>query len=191
MLLFVVCMILYSKLSTMKWNQFGWKILDRRVWTELEKFKEKLSLSLNLSFISTKLFLYRFLKLHRFTFLSCSYTIYRHGAHNWEGPGLLTAVTALESLEEMTNEADWMINKADSKHVVFAGMNKKRVFYDRVFQFQLCYFNSLISSVHLTSSIIASKDRSYQSYHLTNFNYTRQISSTQKSFMVLHFENVH
>ncbi|XP_060576275.1 uncharacterized protein LOC132733629 [Ruditapes philippinarum] len=45
----------------------------------------------------------------------------RHGAHNWEGPGLLTAISALESLEEMTSAADWIVNKADSKRVVYAG----------------------------------------------------------------------
>ncbi|KAH3844315.1 hypothetical protein DPMN_086573 [Dreissena polymorpha] len=45
----------------------------------------------------------------------------RHGAHNWEGPGLLTAMTALDSLSSMTRDCNWIQNKADSKHVVYAG----------------------------------------------------------------------
>ncbi|XP_052766387.1 uncharacterized protein LOC128207480 isoform X2 [Mya arenaria] len=45
----------------------------------------------------------------------------RHGAHNWEGPGLLTAISALGSLEALTQGDDWLTNKADSRHVLFAG----------------------------------------------------------------------
>jgi len=49
--------------------------------------------------------------------------IFRHGAHNWEGPGLLTAMKALDSLAEMTQATVWLPNKADAKHVVFAGIH--------------------------------------------------------------------
>ena len=49
------------------------------------------------------------------------YSLSRHGAHNWEGPGLLTALTSLETLGQITSSADWLINKADAQHVIFAG----------------------------------------------------------------------
>ena len=45
----------------------------------------------------------------------------RHGAHNWEGPGELTAMTSLEKLAELTREHDWINAKANGKAVVFAG----------------------------------------------------------------------
>lgn len=45
----------------------------------------------------------------------------RHGAHNWEGPGELTAMTALKSLAHLTRESSWIRSKADPDHVVFAG----------------------------------------------------------------------
>ncbi|XP_032222386.1 uncharacterized secreted protein ARB_06907 isoform X1 [Nematostella vectensis] len=45
----------------------------------------------------------------------------RHGAHNWEGPGELTAVTALSRLAELTNQASWVENKASDRHIVIAG----------------------------------------------------------------------
>ena len=45
----------------------------------------------------------------------------RHGAHNWEGPGELTAMTSLEKLAELTRGHDWINAKANSKAVVFAG----------------------------------------------------------------------
>ena len=45
----------------------------------------------------------------------------RHGAHNWEGPGELTSMTALTKLEELTMKNDWVEFKANSKAVVFAG----------------------------------------------------------------------
>ena len=45
----------------------------------------------------------------------------RHGAHNWEGPGELTAVTALQRLAELTINTPWIESKADANHVVFAG----------------------------------------------------------------------
>ena len=49
------------------------------------------------------------------------HSLSRHGAHNWEGPGLLTALTALETLGQITSNADWLTNKADAQHVIFAG----------------------------------------------------------------------
>ena len=49
------------------------------------------------------------------------FNVLRHGAHNWEGPGVLTALTALERLGEITKAADWIANKADTQHVIFAG----------------------------------------------------------------------
>ncbi|KAL3875128.1 hypothetical protein ACJMK2_038060 [Sinanodonta woodiana] len=45
----------------------------------------------------------------------------RHGAHNWEGPGLLTALTALSSLEKLSVDNKWMKNKADPNHLIYAG----------------------------------------------------------------------
>ncbi|XP_064622460.1 uncharacterized protein LOC135484731 [Lineus longissimus] len=45
----------------------------------------------------------------------------RHGAHNWEGPGALTAMTALEKLAALTNSLSWIKQKASAQHVIFAG----------------------------------------------------------------------
>ncbi|RUS76488.1 hypothetical protein EGW08_015742 [Elysia chlorotica] len=45
----------------------------------------------------------------------------RHGAHNWEGPGLLTAMTALERLQEITRHSAVFRLQADSSKVLFAG----------------------------------------------------------------------
>ena len=45
----------------------------------------------------------------------------RHGAHNWEGPGELTSMTALYELEKLTEEHTWIKSKASSKYVVFSG----------------------------------------------------------------------
>lgn len=45
----------------------------------------------------------------------------RHGAHNWEGPGELTAMTALRSFAKLTKDAPWIGPQADEDHVVFAG----------------------------------------------------------------------
>ncbi|XP_078000966.1 uncharacterized protein LOC144453526 [Glandiceps talaboti] len=45
----------------------------------------------------------------------------RHGAHNWEGPGALTSMTALERLQELTHQTPWLPNKASAHHVIFAG----------------------------------------------------------------------
>ncbi|XP_064601403.1 LOW QUALITY PROTEIN: uncharacterized protein LOC135467560 [Liolophura sinensis] len=45
----------------------------------------------------------------------------RHGAHNWEGPGALTAMTALQRLYELTNHHHWIKQKASVHHVIFAG----------------------------------------------------------------------
>lgn len=53
----------------------------------------------------------------------------RHGAHNWEGPGLLTAMTALESLADLTAKAVWIQNKADNRHIIYAGNSGDLVLY--------------------------------------------------------------
>ena len=45
----------------------------------------------------------------------------RHGAHNWEGPGELTAMMALRSLAKLTKDAPWIGPQADANQVVFAG----------------------------------------------------------------------
>ena len=45
----------------------------------------------------------------------------RHGAHNWEGPGELTAMTALRNLAQLTGESPVFAVKAHAEHVVFAG----------------------------------------------------------------------
>ncbi|XP_030854704.1 uncharacterized secreted protein ARB_06907 [Strongylocentrotus purpuratus] len=45
----------------------------------------------------------------------------RHGAHNWEGPGTLTSITALESLHQLMSEVTWMPNKPMTDLVIFAG----------------------------------------------------------------------
>ncbi|KAL8611053.1 hypothetical protein ACOMHN_042669 [Nucella lapillus] len=45
----------------------------------------------------------------------------RHGAHNWEGPGALTAMTALERLASLTLGHAWIDHAADSQHVLFEG----------------------------------------------------------------------
>ena len=47
--------------------------------------------------------------------------IYRHGAHNWEGPGALTAMTALDFLSERTQSTPWLTSKANKEYVIFAG----------------------------------------------------------------------
>ncbi|KAI8515053.1 hypothetical protein Bbelb_076440 [Branchiostoma belcheri] len=45
----------------------------------------------------------------------------RHGAHNWEGPGALTSMTALHRLQELVESASWIQNKVDLQRVIFAG----------------------------------------------------------------------
>ncbi|XP_070577207.1 uncharacterized protein [Ptychodera flava] len=45
----------------------------------------------------------------------------RHGAHNWEGPGALTSITALDMLKKLSQEASWLQSKASAHHVIFAG----------------------------------------------------------------------
>ena len=45
----------------------------------------------------------------------------RHGAHNWEGPGELTAMSALKKFAKLTEETSLTIMKADTEHAVFAG----------------------------------------------------------------------
>jgi len=45
----------------------------------------------------------------------------RHGAHNWEGPGALTALTALRSLARLTAAHSWLQHMSSPDFVVFAG----------------------------------------------------------------------
>ncbi|XP_078593733.1 uncharacterized protein LOC144871759 [Branchiostoma floridae x Branchiostoma japonicum] len=45
----------------------------------------------------------------------------RHGAHNWEGPGALTSMTALQRLQELVEPVSWIQNKVDTQRVIFAG----------------------------------------------------------------------
>ncbi|XP_074660573.1 uncharacterized protein LOC141913023 isoform X2 [Tubulanus polymorphus] len=45
----------------------------------------------------------------------------RHGAHNWEGPGALTAMSAANALETLTGHADFIKDKATRKAIIFAG----------------------------------------------------------------------
>ncbi|KAK3593447.1 hypothetical protein CHS0354_020212 [Potamilus streckersoni] len=45
----------------------------------------------------------------------------RHGAHNWEGPGLLTAMTAVSSLAKLSVDNKWMKDKVDPNHLIYAG----------------------------------------------------------------------
>jgi len=48
--------------------------------------------------------------------------MYRHGAHNWEGPGALTALTALRSLAQLTDlHHSWLQRKSSPDFVIFAG----------------------------------------------------------------------
>lgn len=45
----------------------------------------------------------------------------RHGAHNWEGPGALTAISALFALTKHVQEHSWVAKKIDPNRVVYAG----------------------------------------------------------------------
>lgn len=45
----------------------------------------------------------------------------RHGAHNWEGPGALTAMTALREFALMADSCDWIRDKPSPDYVIFAG----------------------------------------------------------------------
>jgi len=45
----------------------------------------------------------------------------RHGAHNWEGPGALTALTAVYTLAQLTARHSWLHCKSSPDFVVFAG----------------------------------------------------------------------
>ncbi|CAD5122884.1 DgyrCDS11284 [Dimorphilus gyrociliatus] len=45
----------------------------------------------------------------------------RHGAHNWEGPGSLTALTSLSEFEKLIKTLDFIHDKASSEHVIYAG----------------------------------------------------------------------
>lgn len=54
--------------------------------------------------------------------------IFRHGAHNWEGPGALTAITALFSLSKLVQEYSWISQKIDTNRVVYAGKIETTIF---------------------------------------------------------------
>ncbi|XP_067681590.1 uncharacterized protein [Haliotis asinina] len=45
----------------------------------------------------------------------------RHGAHNWEGPGALTAMSAMLAVTDIVHTSAWIEDKADPDHVIFAG----------------------------------------------------------------------
>lgn len=45
----------------------------------------------------------------------------RHGAHNWEGPGELTAMKALKALSLYTKQSPFIRMKADGSKMVVAG----------------------------------------------------------------------
>ncbi|XP_055880964.1 uncharacterized protein LOC106057948 [Biomphalaria glabrata] len=45
----------------------------------------------------------------------------RHGAHNWEGPGALTALAAIQALHQMSQGSSWLEMKTDPNKVLFAG----------------------------------------------------------------------
>jgi len=51
----------------------------------------------------------------------CFVAFYRHGAHNWEGPGALTALTAVRMLAQLTAGHSWLHCKSSTDFVVFAG----------------------------------------------------------------------
>ena len=47
----------------------------------------------------------------------------RHGAHNWEGPGLLTALTAHKQLSQITNRLAWITeHRSTPNFAVIAGI---------------------------------------------------------------------
>ena len=54
--------------------------------------------------------------------------IFRHGAHNWEGPGALTAITALFSLSKLVQDYSWISHKIDTNRVVYAGNIETTIF---------------------------------------------------------------
>ena len=45
----------------------------------------------------------------------------RHGAHNWEGVGALSALTAVDSLARLTHSHSWLQRKSSPHFVLFAG----------------------------------------------------------------------
>lgn len=49
---------------------------------------------------------------------------FRHGAHNWEGPGALTAISALFALTKHVQEHSWVAKKIDPNRVVYAGIQQ-------------------------------------------------------------------
>lgn len=56
-------------------------------------------------------------------FCNLSY-FFRHGAHNWEGPGALTAISALFALTKHVQEHSWVAKKIDPNRVVYAGIQQ-------------------------------------------------------------------
>lgn len=51
-------------------------------------------------------------------------SFFRHGAHNWEGPGALTAISALFALTKLVQEHSWVPKKIDPNRVVYAGIQQ-------------------------------------------------------------------
>lgn len=56
-------------------------------------------------------------------FCNLSY-FFRHGAHNWEGSGALTAISALFALTKHVQEHSWVAKKIDPNRVVYAGIQQ-------------------------------------------------------------------
>ena len=68
----------------------------------------------------------RFFTLNSFrSFRRHAFFCFRHGAHNWEGPGALTTLTALEKLADVINGLDWIPDKPSAHHVILAGAASK------------------------------------------------------------------
>ena len=72
----------------------------------------------------------------------------RHGAHNWEGPGELTAMMALKSLGKLIKDAPWISPQADVDCIIFAGHSmgghghgKLFVIQVNMIVFSFCAFN--------------------------------------------------
>lgn len=72
----------------------------------------------------------------------------RHGAHNWEGPGEVTSMTALNNLARLTNASQkWLGKSADPDVVIFAGhsMGGHGAWYG----FELLLFHTLFHTLSL------------------------------------------
>lgn len=69
-------------------------------------------------------------------------SFFRHGAHNWEGPGALTAISALFALTKLVQEHSWVPKKIDPNRVVYAGIQQYPVWYLMFFlRFSILYFS--------------------------------------------------